>query len=338
MSDLRDDKIIDKIITKFNEIDIKSLQNLISFLQVEPVHDILSILSGSEKIEPLIKPEDTLYNADNSVNRDILKKVMHSFNVTRYYLNFMNAHHFTDIYKYIEQKYPQLQNQVIIRDETNNNIRTCTVTIGENSEILKFVFDIEIIIVGNYNIATVHELKVNNVDKLYTSFYKHQLYKSTGTSRGIGQGYGQDETYAIKDKWLPYNGTDDRRISKSEDIYERDFNFIIQNMNINADEIVTKFITKINEIFPKIPDLLKYKRIINESYAISSYLLNKYNFIPNELTEEQLEQHKKQLNLKKSNLLFGSMFGSPKDSKFYYQKYLKYKQKYLELKNKNLNL
>jgi hypothetical protein len=324
MNELNIDSIVDNIIINKDKVDIISLNNLVEFLKVEP---LISKDSSSQKLEPMLKPEDKLYNDDNSINIDTLKKVISSFNLARYFLSRMHGLHFVDLYKHIEEKYPELLNPALIVDETNNNTRTRTITIGENGKFLKFVFDIEILVVKEYNVATIHELKLNNVDKLNTNFRKHQLYKSTGTSRGIGHAYGEDESYEIIDKWFPFNGAEKSRINKSEDNFESIFNLILRSNNLEQ-------INKINEILPEIPNLLKYKRLVNESYTISSYLLDKFNYLPGPLTDEQKTQHT--LELGKNNKALLRLIGLPDpDSKFYYQKYLKYKAKYIELKNKN---
>jgi hypothetical protein len=53
--------------------------------------------------------------------------------------------------------------------------------------------------------------------------------------------------------------------------------------------------------------------------------------MPAPLTDEQKTQHT--LELENNNKTFLRLLGLPDpDSKFYYQKYLKYKAKYLELK------
>ena len=78
-------------------------------------------------------------------------------------------------------------------------------------------------------------------------------------------------------------------------------------------------------------------RLINENYAISSYLLEKFKYEPFELTEEQKSYQKTDLDIETRKKIFGSMLGlpsAPSQSKFFYEKYLKYKEKYMKLKNK----
>ena len=80
----------------------------------------------------------------------------------------------------------------------------------------------------------------------------------------------------------------------------------------------------------KATDLLYYMRLINENYTISSYLLEKFKFEPSELTQDikLIQQEERQLG--RINKIKNS--SEQLDSKFYYEKYLKYKAKYMELK------
>ena len=253
------------------------------------------------------------------------------------YLSNMNGIDIINIFNNIEIKYPQLMMPSLISDENINNIITRTVTIGENGRDLKFVFDIETPAFGIRDVATVYTLKINNENKLSKKFKYTQLYKSSGTSRGIG-GEHQGVAMDYVDKWLPYDGFEDNRISKLEDIY------YIKTREILYSELPDeRFIETINYILNFAPDILVYKRYILEDYAIASYLLNKYNYVvPEKISKLYVSQHKKEAegikiaNLRKSLFSLIPQDRVTKDdrtnSKFYYEKYLKYKQKYFDLK------
>jgi hypothetical protein len=234
------------------------------------------------------------------------------------YLEDMNGSQLSYILGEIEMKFPQLNLEPIIKDEIFDNaeygfVKRRTVTIGDNGNILRFIFDIEKII-KNYDIATVYILNVNNVSKLETGFRKHQLYHSSGSSRGIE---------GLKDKWLPYNGErGNYTISKPEDKFTYMCSKLLDVHNENMD--------KLNELLSNASNLLNYMRLINENYAISSYLLEKFKYEPLELNQEQQKFQQDEQKMEAFKIKCNI---TDSQSKFFYEKYLKYKTKYMKLKN-----
>ena len=235
----------------------------------------------------------------------------------------------------------------VVSDTTINNIITRTVTIGENGRDLKFVFDIEDPTGVNREIATVYTLNINGENKLRRQFKYTQLYKSSGKSRQI-VGKKDGISLEITDKWLPYDGNDivTQKVHKTEDAYYRDLLDIFiyfQKDNFLEEKFdEEKFIKKFNSLLSVAPSILKYKRFISEDYAIASYLLSKFNYAPPEKTPLQFARQTTELSKPNKSFMmtfFSDIIPSQRitkedktNTKFYYEKYLKYKQKYLALK------
>jgi hypothetical protein len=316
--------------------DDSSKKNFIEKLRKNKEKINKEYLKNINFLNPHMKPEilldDTGYPL---INNNILDETHLGiiYKIVSYIKDFladMKREHVSLILKEIEMKYPELNLEPIINDEIIDNgiqglIKRRTVTIGDNGDILRFVFDIEKTI-KQRDVATVYRLDVNNENRLDTGFVKHQLYSSTGFSRGASQ---------LKDKWLPYNGDRaDGEVAKSEDkFYMLCQDLLLYVSSLSDDD----FILKLNELMSNASKLIHYMRLINENYAISSYLLEKFKYEPFELTEEQKSYQKTDLDTETRKKIFGSMLGlpsAPSQSKFFYEKYLKYKEKYINLKYK----
>ncbi len=267
---------------------------------------------------------------------------------TNYYMDKMNGDIIDNLFRNIEAEYPGVETMAAEDFRVENNVKTRYVTIPG---VLEFKFDIELpLFTADRKIATIYVLNYRGRDLL--SRTPIQLYQSTGTSRYLCSGK------SICNMWLPYDGRSTKRsnIKKPEDkIYGFDLaNFLERCKNIftsstepyryadSPDDLKRhkdrieynkrELIPIANKLLPHILKLSKYFRFMDIDYALSSYLVSKYEYEPLEKTQEQIAQETEESEavFRTFNPFFG--FSPPSTHKFYYNKYIKYKNKYLELK------
>ncbi len=129
----------------------------------------------------LITNGSPLFDENKQIQPDHINMLSYIFDYMYKYLKDMDGKDIFAIFNDIEQKYPHLTKPALISDEIINNIITRTVTINDGENNLKFVFDIELPIGINREIATIYTLNINNEKKLTKGFKYTQLYKSSGT-------------------------------------------------------------------------------------------------------------------------------------------------------------
>ncbi len=242
-----------------------------------------------------------------------------------FYMDGMKGSHVKELFEIIEGEFPGIKAQAPEDLRVENNILTRYVNIPG---ILEFKFDIESpLFTADRQIATIYELKYKGQNLLSKS--RIQLYKSSGKSRAAMT--GTDQTTDI---WLPYDG----RVSPTaplKKVEDKKFGMLIQHIKeeMSIKNSSYKFSSaNFNKLLPNFRQLLKFKRFMDIDYAMSSYLVSKYEYEPLPKTPDELEEEKKQANETfKLHGLFGWI--KPSEHKFYYEKYMKYKHKYMELKN-----
>jgi hypothetical protein len=72
MSDLNIDQIVGNNIKNIDKIDIIALNNLVDFLKLEP---LISQEFSSQKLEPILKPTDQVFNRDNTIKDKLAAKI-----------------------------------------------------------------------------------------------------------------------------------------------------------------------------------------------------------------------------------------------------------------------
>ncbi len=237
----------------------------------------------------------------------------------------MMGSHVKELFEIIEGEFPGIKAQAPEDLRVVNKILTRHVNIPG---ILEFIFDIESpLFTADRQIATIYELKYKGQNLL--SKKPIQLYKSSGKSRAAMT--GTDKT---TDMWLPYDG----RVSPTaplKKVEDTKFGMLIQHIKeeMSIKNSTHKFSSaNFNNLLPHFRQLLKFKRFMDIDYAMSSYLVSKYEYEPLPKTPDELEEEKKQAN--ETFKLHGLFtWTKPSTHKFYYEKYIKYKQKYMELKN-----
>ncbi len=187
-------------------------------------------------------------------------------------------------------------------------------------------------------IANVSAIRWNREDLLKGQ--NIMLYQSTGESRSTGLG----------GYWMPTTGEmRTRTVAKLEDEYILALEDLLEYRGLNIDTHKLLLI----DIITNIVSFNKYKRFINKTYLIASYLLflNSNDYISTHPTRDYTDEEK-------DNALHNILKHIPETKRYipitaelvdkiikpyqigsgdkYYYKYLKYKNKYLSLKNSNI--
>ncbi len=286
-------------------------------------------------------------NREEIISGENLNKLIEMYAVACYYLFEMDGQMVDRIFKSIETEYPAIQAEAPEDFRNENNVKTRYVNIPG---VLEFKFDIEApLFTAGRKIATIYTLNYNGRNLL--SKTPIQLYQSTGSSRVI---MGK----SINNSWFPYSGRNGKSkydiLKKPEDSiygydlvnifsYSESFSKIsqqeppthphdIKRRPIILKEIRVELLKSLNKLLPHISKLIRYFRFMDIDYAMSSYLVSKYEYEPLPKTEEQIAEETRESDEVFSRYSYGNGWEPPSTHKFYYEKYIKYKNKYMELK------